>query len=390
MRAVAPLLTTPLFFVPAALVLLAGCNKDKNSKEETETPGITEPEEAPHDVGSWLSMKATPDGKPAIAYYDRTEDALGFAIGTVSGSDVTWAKEKVDSFRDAEGLNPGDAGKYASMAIAADGTVWIAYQDTSNGTLKYAKRDPSSAAWTTGLADVGGGRATDAGYWASIALAPGDAPVIAHYDKTEGALRVARWNGTAFAGSVAYQGEDTTDTAGTVDGNAGEYAKLLITADGHEYLAFYDHAAGALLLATGTGGSYAVETVDNSGDVGAWPDLALDGGTLHIAYQDLTNQDLKLASGSPGSFSVQTLDSGDYVGADAAIYVDGGTVGAFYFDGVANDVKRGSLGGSWSGAKLAGDDAALGYHNETVSIGGTRYVACYDYTHRTVWFSSAS
>ena len=390
MRAVAPLVTPPLLFLSAASVLFAGCNKDKDAKEETETPGIVDVEEAPHDIGAWLSMKATPDGKPAIAYYDKTEDALGFAIGTISGSDVSWAKEKVDSFRDADGLNPGDAGKYASMAIAADGTVWIAYQDTSNGTLKYAKRDPSTAAWTTALADVGGGRATDAGYWASIALAPGDAPVIAHYDKTEGAVRVARWNGTAFAGSVVYQGEDATDTAGTVDGNAGEYAKLLITSAGQEYLAFYDHAEGSLKLATGSGSSFSVETVDNAGDVGAWPDLVLDGGALYIAYQDLTNQDLKLASGSPGSFSVQTLDSGDYVGADAAIYVDGGTVGAFYFDGVANDIKRGSLGGSWSGATLAGDDAALGYHSETVSIGGKRYVACYDYTNRTVWFSSTN
>lgn len=385
MRALAP-----LFLLPLSLVLEVGCHKDKPSEEGDKTPTVTEPEEAPHDIGAWLSMKATPDGKPAVAFYDRTEDALGYAVGTVSGTEVSWAREKVDSYRDEEGLNPGDAGKYASMAIAADGTVWIAYQDTSNGSLKYARRDPASGTWTTAVADIGGGRSSDAGYWASIALAPGDAPVIAHYDKGEGTLRVARWNGTAFAGAVAYEGEDSTDTAGTVEANTGEYAKLLITPDGSEYLAFYDRASGSLRLATGSGGSWSVETVDNAGDVGAWPDLVLDGSTLHIAYQDLGNQDLKLASGTPGSFSVQTLDTGDYVGADAAIYVDGGQVGAFYFDGVANDLKRGTLSGSWSAAKLAGDDGALGYHNETVSIGGHRYVACYDYTHRTIWFSSAS
>lgn len=382
---------------PTLLVLLlplTACKKDPPKEDGTETPTGTDPTTEPdHDIGAWLSMRVTPDGKPAIAYYDRTEDALGYAVGTISGGSVSWAKEKVDSFKDENGLNPGDAGKYASLAIAADGTAWIAYQDTSNGTLKYAKRDPATAAWTVGLADVGGGRSSDAGYWASIALAPGDAPVIAHFDKGEGDLRVARWNGTAFAGSVAHEGEDyvATDTATpSADGNAGEYAKLLISADGHEYLAFYDRAWGALRLATGSGGSWSVETVDDSGDVGAWPDLAMDGSTLHIAYQDVGNQDLKLASGTPGSFSVRTLDAGDYVGADAAVYVDGGTVGAFYFDGVENDLKRGSLGGDWSSARVAGEGGALGYHNETVSIGGVRYVASYDYTHRTVWFAAAS
>jgi len=376
------------------LLPLGACKKDDPKADDTETPVGTDPDTgADDDVGAWLSMKVTPDGKPAIAYYNRTEDALAYAVGTISGGSVSWAKEKVDSFKDENGLNPGDAGKYASLAIAADGTAWIAYQDTSNGTLKYARRDPATAAWTVGVADIGGGRSSDAGYWASIALAPGDAPVIAHYDKGEGDLRVARWNGTAFSGSVAYSGEDyvATDTATpSADGNAGEYAKLLITSEGREYVAFYDRAWGALRLANGSGGSWSVETVDDSGDVGAWPDLVLDGSTMHIAYQDVGNQDLKLASGSPGAFSVRTLDSGDYVGADAAVYVDSGAVGAFYFDGVDNDLKRGNLGGDWSSARVAGDEGALGYHNETVTIGGVRYVACYDYTHRSIWFASAS
>ena len=45
-------------------------------------------------------------------------------------------------------------------------------------------------------------------------------------------------------------------------------------------------------------------------------------------------------------------------------------------------------GSSWSAAKVAGDGTALGYHNETVSLGGVRYAACYDFTNRTVWFTA--
>lgn len=390
MRAVAPVLL--LAFAPLAM---PGCKQEPDKNTDN---GGTEPtsdtEEVAHDIGAWLSMKALPDGTIGLAYYDRTVDALGFAVGTLVEGGIDWAREEVDSFPADNGLNPGDAGKYASLAVAADGTAWIGYQDTSNGTLKFAKRDAATKAWTVGIADIGGGGRSDAGYWASVALAPGDAPVIAHYDQGEGELRVARWNGTAFVGAIAAEGEDyvPTDTAETqADANVGEYAKLLIGADGKEYLAFYDRAFGALKLASGTAGAYTVETVDDSANVGTWPDLALEGEMLHIAYQDVTNQDLKLASGTPGAFSVQTIDSGDYRGADAAIFVDNGAVGAFYFDGVNNDLLKGTLsGGSWSGGKAGGDGAAIGYHNETVSVGGTRYVASYDYTNRTIWFAASN
>ena len=138
-----------------------------------------------------------------------------------------------------------------------------------------------------------------------------------------------------------------------------------------------------------SGGSWTVETIDDTADVGQWPDIVIDGGQVYIAYQDVTNQDLKLAVGSPGSWSIETLDAGDYVGADSALFVDGGAAQVVYFDGYNNDVKRvQSSGGGWSAAKVAGDGVALGYHNETVSLGGTRYAACYDYTNRTVWFSA--
>lgn len=389
MRVLAP------FTVLAVPFLLEGC---KGCSDNEIVPGDDQDDldddvsqEDPHDIGSWLSMKATPDGKPAIAYYDRTKDALGYAVGTVADDgSVTWAKEEVDSYPNEEGLNPGDAGKYASLAIAADGTAWIAYQDTTNGTLKYAKRG-ADGAWTTGIADVGGGSRSDAGHWASIALDGAGNPVIAHYDHGRGDLRVARWNGSAFTGAVVHEGTDFDpgDGTGAVAGDAGEYAKLLIGPDGTEYVAFYDRAWGALRLAVGGPSGYAVELVDDGGDVGQWPDLALDGTTLHVAYQDVGNQDLKLASGAPGAWTFQTLDAGDYVGADIALWVNGGGPAAVYFDGVNNDMKVARLrNDAWTSDTVTGSGAASGYHNETVEIGGVRYVACYDYTARTVWFSA--
>ena len=65
-----------------------------------------------------------------------------------------------------------------------------------------------------GIADSGGGSSSDAGYWASIALDGAGTPVAAHYDHGRGDLRVTRWDGTAFSGAVAWEGEDYTDTGG--------------------------------------------------------------------------------------------------------------------------------------------------------------------------------
>ena len=39
-------------------------------------------------------------------------------------------------------------------------------------------------------------------------------------------------------------------------------------------------------------------------------------------------------------------------------------------------------------SEWAGAEAALGFHNETVVVGGTRYIGCYDYTNRTIWLTS--
>lgn len=376
--------------LPLSAVWLQGC---EGCNPATDSPKPDEPPAFTNDAGSWLSMAVTPEGQPAIAYYDRTMDALGYAVGEIDkDGEVTWTREEVDSYPDENGLNPGDAGRYASMAIDARGQVWIAYQDTSNGVLKVAHK--ADGVWDVKMADVGGGSKPDAGYWASLALDASGNPVVAHYDQGQGTLRVARWNGSAFAGAVVSEGEDYTpadtgDGATPVPANVGEYARLLIGADGTEYLAYYDRAWGTLRLASGTGGAYTISTVDDAGDVGQWPSLALDGSTLWIAYHDVGNQDLKVAHGTPGDFSVETVDSGEHVGADSSLFLDDGAIGVLYQDAFANDMKLArNAGGSWAVETVTGSQGALGFHNESVKIGGKRYGACYDFTSRSVYFSA--
>ncbi len=384
--------TTGLLLVGLGLTQQAckGCKDESMVKPVVDDPGPV------HDVGSWLSMEVSPEERPAISYYDRTSGALGYALGTISSSGVTWVREEADGYPDSSGLDPGDYGRYSSLAFAADGTPWIVYQDTTNGTLKYARK--ADGGWSGGIADTGSGSSSDAGYWASLAIDGSGNPVAVHYDQGGQSLRITRWNGSAFTGAVIDEGGDyvPTDTAAdTVPANVGEYAKIAVDG-GTEYIAYYDRANGALKLAVGSGTSFDISVVDDgmSGDgvhsnVGQWPDIVVSGGDVYIAYHDATQKQLRIASGRPGSFDIEVVDTAPYTGSDTALFVEGSTPGVFYFDGVQNNQKLARKDGAvWSIDTVTGDTSARGYHNETVSIGGVRYSACYDYTTRAVWFSA--
>lgn len=386
----------PLPFITlAALVAtnLAGCKgcsqKDKGIADDVVETGTEPPVPFTNDWGQWLTMASTPEGVPAAAAYDLTRGALTYATAEVDADgNATWTHEEVDGYPDSEGLDVGDRGTYASMAIASDGTVWISYLDNKVHNLRYATRDPSSGTWTNAIADVGDGATPSAGYWSSLALNSSGQPVIAHYDSGKGRLRVAHWSGSGFTGEVVDEGEDVTaDSGETVEANVGQYAKLKI-ADGKEYIAYYDAAAGALKLAVGTAGSYSVEVVDDTDNVGAWPDMMIDSdGTVHIAYQDVGNQDLKYAEGKPGSWTISVIDDGEYRGADAALFMNGTYPAVVYFDGRYNNVLLAqNAGDTWTSDTLAGDEGALGFHNEAITAGGVHYAGCFNYTERTVWF----
>lgn len=384
---------------------LAGCKTDFIF--DPAEPEEVAPDEAPPDHGSWLSMDVAPNGTDLVmAYYDRTLGGLGFAVGTPNGDGtLTWAHEQVDGYFDASsGLDTGDRGKYASMAVAPDGTVWIAYYDAGKKDLRYAHRTGGRKSWVTGLIDNGAGGIPSAGEWASLALNSDGKPVIAYHDSGNKSLKVARFADTQDDAAEGYEwvvtevqtGQafvgTTTDADGnevplTREANVGTHARLLI-AGATEYIAYYDAGQQRLGLLEGTGSGFTQSFVTPEGsNEGQWPSVLVEGGTVHIAYHDVGNQDLKLASRvAGGTYNIQAIDSGDFVGADTELIQRAGKLTVLYFDGQNNDMKLATQsGGVWTVDVLGSDTNAVGFHNEIVRLGDGFWAGSYDFTTRTVF-----
>jgi len=159
-----------------------------------------------------------------------------------------------------EPLSMGIIGAYTSAAKTADGTIWVAgYNDAAvedgqavlYGDLVVGKFDKSSnkVAWQTvdGLPpprtdgscptnDPNGWRkgeedpGDNVGLWTSMQVNDAGKPIVSYFDQTNGALKFATFDGTAWKTHTIVKGKEP-------GGQAGRYSKLLI-ADGKPAIAF--------------------------------------------------------------------------------------------------------------------------------------------------------
>ncbi len=250
------------------------------------------------DVGQGASLALDAEGRPHIAYVDATSRGdLKYARRV----DAAWSTEIVDS-----GCSTCFVGDDPALAIDSQDTVHIAYFDRTNADLRYARG--TAGAWTIETAaDL-----EDMGRYASLALDAQGAPRIAYYDFSlihlTGRLRYARKDGPVWT-------SETVDDSGDV----GVNASLKLTTQGEARIAYHTHHDGDLryatravaigsdatrtdattTAATGSDAIWSIATVDEAGSVGWYAPLALDaGGNPRFAYYDGTNLDLKYAEGT--------------------------------------------------------------------------------------------
>ena len=136
--------------------------------------------ESTGNVGEFTSI-LTDSGKIYIAYYDGTNSTLKFGKCTISAncsSASNWTFSVVDNTASVALQHPSLTG--------SSGTLHIAYHDTNNASLKYAKSTNDGSSWSLATIDTLSGATR--GYIPSIVVSDNKLHVI-NGDSTRKAIR---------------------------------------------------------------------------------------------------------------------------------------------------------------------------------------------------------
>lgn len=201
----------------------------------------------------------------------------------------SWEIETVDS--------RGDVGESTSLALDSNDYPHISYYDRTNTALKYAKWTGSE--WNIGTVDSEG----DVGQYTSIALDANDHAHISYYDVTNQDLKYANWNGNEWI-------IETVDSGGEVGG----YSSIAVDDNGHVHISYYNgtvdlvRMVDALKYAHWDGNSWNIETIDYAADVGRFTSIALDmNGNAHISYIDCNSSFLKYTRWTGSEWDITTI-----------------------------------------------------------------------------------
>lgn len=319
------------------------------------------------NVGAWTSI-AMSDGHAAVAYQDRDELTLKFAIESKPGS---WKNYVLD-----EGM--ADVGQYASLVIDADKRWAVAYLavglDDGMGhratELRLSRSNDATPGqqgdWTqTVIASAPGSCGGLCGSQTCIEGAAVGDPQVCVAPTTDCTATCAADTEACYQGAcrtVVPEPKLLAPPLGT-----GLYVSLVVLPDGRLAAAYYDQTKRALALAVENtrGSSTFTETILDGDAVGAdrgmWASAAVgNDGTIHIAYQDALGDQLMYTTwnGTPGTPEV--VDDGQRpgdrphpVGASAAMYVYNATPTIAYQDGMTSDVYVATKTAAWTATPLA-------------------------------------
>ncbi len=258
-------------------------------------------------MGTWLAAAAADDGTVHVAFRSEADDN----VGHIEGRPGHWQA--------SQPLPRGeDRGRGLSLALDLAGNPWIAYRNETTAALEVVHR--SSGTWVLETVDSQG----NTGLHPSIAADLGGRMGVAYQDGTDGRLRYAQSSGVSSWTSVTV---DTGDSA-----TVGSFTALAIRAGANAdlFLAFprilyLDEAANTMRYAEPTSGItvWATETVDPSLFGGADSCLAVaDDGSVWAAFLDAATLDLKIGRRRAGRWRVWTEDPVGATGFSPSCAVD--------------------------------------------------------------------
>ncbi|MBI4374439.1 MAG: hypothetical protein HY542_06145 [Deltaproteobacteria bacterium] len=281
-----------------------------------------------NDIGRYSSIVVDSQGNPFISAYR----AISENLGRISFRDGSFVYSDIDTF--------GNVGAGTSIAIDSNDKLHIAYRDTTNGTLKYFTDasgswatetieaggiSPSIGVDSTGKVHISHQASNKVRYvtnvsgsWVSQVALENDSysAVSALTVDVNGKIHVvgAGLSGVGYATNLS--GTLTPEIAVTGSNNS---TTILTDDSGIRYIAFRQN--GPLALATNSGNGWTTEQLDSVSS--ALPSIGIDSDSfLHICYYDSTINDLKYATDYSGSWTTVTLDSSGDVGNYCDIAID--------------------------------------------------------------------
>ncbi|MGC4118071.1 MAG: hypothetical protein QM765_26680 [Myxococcales bacterium] len=261
-------------------VALPGCNCGSTPPATEDTGGSSSGD------GAVAAMDGSTIGADAGESADSGE-ATSDDAGVESGRDA--GKPGKDAGPPPEALQPGIAGAYTS-AVQAGSELWVA---------GYAERDPNKGrTWGDLVVGVWDGARVG---WKAIDGVPATPAVDPNKFDVKG-----------FRGGQTAPGDDV-----------GLFTSMAVDGAGHPAVAYYDRTNRALKLARYDGAAWAVSTVEQAAgrDLGRYAKLVIEGAHWFVAYQSRTvqggavNAAVRLAratetAGQPLSWSFETVAQG--------------------------------------------------------------------------------
>jgi hypothetical protein len=178
---------------------------------------------------------------------------------------------------------------FALLILGLSGGV---YASTTPSPGQAAAAAPEQA-WHIEIVDVGAGRSP------SLALDALGQPSVAYFGP----------HGTTHYGLLFARYENFQWAIEVVDDNGSDYASLALDALGDPHISYYGSSSQDLKYAHHYNGSWHIQNVDTTGDVGQYTSIAVDSaGRPYISYWDDTNQAVKCARRIGTSWQIDTIE----------------------------------------------------------------------------------
>jgi len=254
------------------------------------------------------ALAVAPDGTPYAAWSDTSGGKWAVYVRRWNGS----AWEEVGAGSASGGGISGHTGYLMrlALAIAPDGTPYVAWEDPRSGNYEIYIRHWNGTAWEevgTGSASGGGISHNDSrSRFPTLAVAPDGSPYVTWEDVRGGSLAIAdiyvrRWNGSVWQemGAASASGGGVSNSGSAYD------PTLAITSDGTPYVAWCDESGGEGEIyvrrwdgvrweEAGDGAASGGGISDNSGrSVDPWLAVAPDGAP-YVAWEDYADGDYEI------------------------------------------------------------------------------------------------